>query len=163
MKLKLQDCASIADIVSGLAIVVTLIFLIFGVRESTIITRAGAYDRNIDSLIDVKAMLAADPQLAENYMAVDRGEWAELSPQEQFRIRVVFEMFFGVYEKTYFANKYGYIRESEWGRFRRQVCIHYGRVSRNSGMADAMRIVMTDDFFAYVTNTCNASGEIVTP
>jgi hypothetical protein len=163
MKLKLQDYANLADIVSGAAIVITLIFLILGVRENTIITRAGTYDRNIDSLIDVKALLAVDPGLAENYMAVDRGEWADLSPDEQFRIRVVFEMFFGVYEKTYFARKYGHIGESEWTRFQRQVCIHYGRVSRNPGMADTMRIVMTDEFFAYVTNTCNSNGEIAQP
>jgi hypothetical protein len=158
MKLKLQDWSHVADIVSGIAILFTLIFLIVEVRENTDIVRAGAYDRNLDSLNDVKAILAENPQLAKNYQAVDRGEWGDLSADDQFQIRVVFEMFFGVYEKTYFAKKYGHLGDSEWGRIQRQVCLHYDRVSRNVDMISGMQIVMTDEFFDYVVESCGSKS-----
>jgi hypothetical protein len=47
---KLSEWASVAEVVSGVAIVVTLVFLAVGIRENTEITRAAAYDRNIESL-----------------------------------------------------------------------------------------------------------------
>jgi len=154
MKLKLQDYSNIADIVAGVAIVITLIFLIIEVRENTEITRAGAYERNMQSLNDVRVVLANDPRMAANYLAVDRGEWATLPPDDNLRIRAWFEMLFGVYEKTYFAKKYGLIGESEWGRFQRQVCIQRDRVASNEGMTEWMQIVMTEEFFDYMTKTC---------
>ena len=40
MKQKLSEWASIAEIVSGIAVVITLVFLIFGIRENTEVTRA---------------------------------------------------------------------------------------------------------------------------
>lgn len=48
--MKLSGWASIAEIISGTAVLITLVFLVFGIRENTEITRAAAYDRNIDSL-----------------------------------------------------------------------------------------------------------------
>ena len=159
MKLNLQDWSNVADVVSGVAIILTLIFLIVEVRENTDIVRAGAYDRNLDSLNDVKGILAVNPQLAANYQAVDRGEWNDLSADDQFQIRVVFEMFFGVYEKTYFAKKYGHLGDTEWNRIHRQVCLHYDRVSRNADMILGMQIVMTDEFFDYVLETCGSMAK----
>lgn len=154
MKLKLQDCANVADIFSGVAIVITLIFLILGVWENNEITRAGAYDRNMDSLNTVRALLVTDPTMAENFQAVDRGEWETLSENEQLRVRVLIEMFFGVYEKTYFAKKYGQIGESEWTRFQRQICIFNARAARNEGLTEWIRVVTTAEFFDYIQETC---------
>lgn len=154
MKLKLQDCANIADIMSGIAIVITLIFLILGVRENTEITRASAYDRNMDSLNSVRALLVSEPTMAENFQVVDRGEWKSLPADEQLRVRVLLEMFFAVYEKAYFAKKYGQIGESEWTRFQRQICIFDSRIARNDGLTEWMQIVVTAEFFDYIRESC---------
>jgi len=156
MKLKLQGWGNIADIISGAAIVITLIFLILEVRENTEVSRVGAYDRNMDSLNSVRAVVTSDAKMADNYLAVDRGQWAELSPDENLRIRVFFEMLFGVYEKTYFAKKFGHIGESEWERFERHVCLQRKRVSGNEGLLEAMQVVMTEEFFDYMNEKCTS-------
>jgi hypothetical protein len=44
MAVKLSDWANVAEVVSGVAVVITLIFLILSIRENTEITRAAAYD-----------------------------------------------------------------------------------------------------------------------
>lgn len=62
MSRKLSDWANAAQIVSGIAVVVTLLFLILGIRENTAITRATAYDRNMDSLNYVRNVLVTDPE-----------------------------------------------------------------------------------------------------
>ena len=121
---------------------------------NTEITRAGAYDRNMDSLNSVRAVAVSDAKIVENYLAVDRGEWVDLPPTEKVRIQTYFEMMFGVYEKTYFARKYGHIGDSEWTRFGRFLCLHRNRVALNEGMTEAMRLVMTVEFYDYMIDQC---------
>ena len=46
---KLEKLALIAELVSSIVVVVTLVFLLIGVRENSEMARASAYERNIDS------------------------------------------------------------------------------------------------------------------
>jgi len=57
---KLQKWALIAEIVGGLAIVVSLVFLIIEVRGNSNLIRANAYDQNIQSLVDWRMWVISD-------------------------------------------------------------------------------------------------------
>ena len=63
MNQKLSDWASIAEIVSGVAVVITLIFLIVGIRENTNVVRASAFSDNLSAFNDFSMTVAADAEL----------------------------------------------------------------------------------------------------
>ena len=62
MNQKLSDWASIAEIISGIAVVVTLIFLIAGIRENTAVLRGSSYSNTLESLNQLQASIMADSE-----------------------------------------------------------------------------------------------------
>ena len=126
--MKLSDWASVAEIVSSLAVVITLVFLLVGIRENTEITRAAAYDRNIDSVNEVRGWIANNPDLATLYRAFLNDETAEIEEPRIIQLNLLMNSIFGIFEKAYFAFQYGHIGQSEWSRFDKQICIQYSHM-----------------------------------
>lgn len=121
MNQKLSDWASVAEILSGVAVVVTLVFLILELRESTSVMRATAFERNIQSFIDSRRMMAQDPDLTR--VAIEaRSDFLSMSPEDQVRARVWWQSNFLSYEKAYYARAYGLLGEGESQRFTRLAC-----------------------------------------
>jgi len=155
MKLKLSDWASIAEVLSGVAVVVTLVFLIVGIRENTRITRAAAYDRNIDSLNQSRNAMIRDREIARIWQALQDGDPTGLDELDLVRARVLVSTLFNNYEKSYFANKYGTLGESEWSRFANQICRQYHNVLSFSGQPEGLRAVITEEFMRYIEGSCD--------
>lgn len=153
MNQKLSDWASIAEIVSGIAVIVTLVFLILGVRENTEITRVSMYERSVDSLIRFRTEILSDPELTRLLGAFLDNELAEIEGLDSLRLRQMVFNFFQIYEKAYFADKYGVLGQAEWSRFEVQICLQYSRAV-SAQLADALRVVLTADFMEYIEVTC---------
>lgn len=62
MKLRLSDWANIAEIGSGLAVLVTLVLLFLGILENTQVTRV--YNDVVDSINELSKDMYRDPQLS---------------------------------------------------------------------------------------------------
>lgn len=155
MDKKLSDWASIAEIVSSLAVVFTLVFLIFGIRENTEITRAAAYDRNIDSLNEARGWIANSPELSTIYRAFLNDETAAIEEPQITQLNLLMNAIFGVFEKAYFAFQYGHIGQSEWSRFERQICIQYSHmVTGPPVLIESMRRSFTEEFLDYIGEQC---------
>lgn len=154
MKLKLADWASIAEVVSGIAVVVSLIFLIAGIRDNTEVTRAAAYDRNVDGLIAFRADVATDDALARLWLAYESGETGQLDDIERLQLNNLINWVFGNYEKAYFNHKYGVLGDSEWTRYERQICINQERLKDVPDLKADMATVVTDEFFDYIEGLC---------
>ncbi len=154
MNRKLSDWASTAEIVSGVAVVVTLIFLILGIRENTAVTRAAAFDRNIDSINQISIALAQDEELSRlfQYYQEEHLDIDELSNQEWFRVRAIVRSVLRIYETAYYSKKYGTLGSSEWSRFERQICRHRGRM--DTARWNDVESVLTDEFASYVEESC---------
>ena len=87
MNQNLADWASIAEIVSGLAVVVTLALLFVGIQENTAVTRAAVYFGLIDSINDSDLTTYSDPELSRIRMALFRGQINDLSELDMFRLQ----------------------------------------------------------------------------
>lgn len=127
MKSKLSEWASIAEIVSSLAVVVTLVILVLGIRENTEVTRASAFDRNMESLNQFRLEIAKDPDLTRLwYSQFDLpGFFEDDDPQarsDTARLSLISQTLWGILEKTYYAHQYGLIGEDEWARFEVGIC-----------------------------------------
>jgi hypothetical protein len=109
MNHKFADWASIAEVISGIAVVITLVFLVVGIRENTEINRAAAYDRSIDGMNQWRFEVSQNPELARMYGAHEGLFGADAGPEEvdYFRLSLIVNAVWGVYEKSYYANRYG--------------------------------------------------------
>jgi hypothetical protein len=151
---KLSDWASIAEIVSGIAVLITLVFLVIGIRDNTEISRAIAYDRNIDSLSEVRREIVTNPDAARLWVAFQENDIESLDSSDMLRARQLIWWLFGVYEKSYFANQYGVLGSSEWDRFAVQICAQYARVRTSSTLENGLRAVVTSEFMDYIDVSC---------
>ena len=153
MNQRLSNLASIAEIISGIAVVVTLVFLVFGIRENTEIMRAAAYDRNMASLNEWRRGVTQDEQLTRLYGKFVEEDLVGLTTDEQWRLRLVINQLLGIYENSYFARQYGTLGPSEWSRFETQICTLRARMPAD--MWDAVKPLLTDEFNEYAAALCD--------
>jgi hypothetical protein len=157
LKRSLNAWVSVAEIVSGVAVVVTLIFLIFGIRENTNVTRASAYQSSIDGLISFESLISQDAELSEIWFTyiIDGAEAVDgLQELQRRRLNLLITQLFRNYEKAYFAERYDLLGKSEWDRYERSVCLHYDR-AQSIGVLQFVRGVTSDVFAEFLEDTCS--------
>jgi hypothetical protein len=154
MKLKLSDWASLAEITSATAVVVTLIVLIVSIRENTDLTRATVYESNINSLMGWRTEIVRDREIAELLGAYESSDIVSLDEIDRTRVTQLVANIFNVYEKAYFAREYDVIGTAEWSRFERIACVHYTRTSAIPSLFRTIEAVMTDEFMSFLEAAC---------
>jgi hypothetical protein len=153
MKNRLSDWSDIAQIVSGVAVVITLIFLVVGINKNTEIARATAYDSQIDSLNEIRKSLIQDPDLMLAWQAYRQGTIEDLNELDRIRLEYQVNILWASYEKAFYAFNYGIIGAPEWTRFERLICDNVGRL-KASGLDEAVRPQLTAKFLGYVEDVC---------
>jgi len=150
MNQKLSNWASIAEIIAAIGVIVTLIFLIVGIRENTEITRVTAFDRNMESVNQWRLELAKDPELARIWRS--RRDLAGLSEDDQLRLVMLHGSLWGIYEKSYYAREYGLLGQAEWSRFETTMCRQIN--SMNPESWSPMTVTLTPQFVSYAEGLC---------
>ncbi len=145
-KKKLKEWALLAEVISGVAILLTLVFLVLEIRTNSELIRIDSFDRNIQSLIDFRMSVIADPASLE-VMAAYFGD----SPEASKKTMLVNSLW-NLYEKTYYARVYDTIGMSEWGRFEYSICDNFQRDPEF--WHDSVARLLTSEFREYVIATC---------
>ena len=153
--MKLENYAHLAEIISGIAVVITLIFLIIGIRENTEVTRAASYQSLNQSMSDFGMSLIQDKELASMMQLYFEGQSGQLTIEQKFRLRVMLASIWRTYETAYFANQYGTLGTDEWARFIKQICNH--RKLSESVDWSTITAFMADEFAGYIAETCNTA------
>ena len=154
MSLKLSDWADISQIVSGVAVVITLVFLIFEIRDNTSVTRAAVWERSADRLIELRYQLMNDPEGARLFQAFVFGNSEGITGDDAFRLTQFVLNLFQVFEQAYFAERYGLLGPGEWRRFEKQICVNYPRAQASAELSRALPTLMTEEFMAFMAETC---------
>ena len=156
MNQKLSDWASIAEIVAGVAVIVTLVVLILGVRENTDVTRASVYANTIDSINELESNVLSDPELSRLWRAfiTIRRDVDQITESDADRIVIMITILFRNYEKAYYTRQYGLLGEAEWARFERAICMNFERMQVLGRGFGGLEASVTDDFHAYILDTC---------
>jgi len=152
MNRKLSDWASIAEIVGGLAVVITLFFLILGIRDNTDVTRVSVYSDLMKSLNDLEANALGDPELSRILGAYFANDFQELNESDKLMLTRYLHILFRGYEVAFFSQEFDVIGEPEWSRFERLICINWGRVE-TSGVS-GLDVVLTESFLSYISESC---------
>ena len=155
MKKTLAEWASIAEMLGAAAIVISLVFVGLEIRGNTQVARAAAYERNIDSINQWRLELIKDPSLVRSlgnfFQTADQG--ATDAEVELFRLNLALNVVFGIYEKSYYANKYGIMAPGEWTRFERQACLSRGR-ALELDLWSSMAALLTEEFADHLASQC---------
>jgi len=99
--MKLSDWASLAEVCSGVGVVITLIFLILGIRDNTDITRVSVYTDLVESISEWERDIYRDPELARLSGAFFGGQTSSLNELDQRRLRNMVQNLFRTYERAF--------------------------------------------------------------
>jgi len=120
MKEKLQEYALIAEITSGIAIVVTLIILVFELQRNTVAIERATFNEITQSIIEWRRDLALDADVRETMRRYQARE--ELSPDQKAILGGLGRNLYTNLERAFWAREYNQIGESEWARFQSSIC-----------------------------------------
>ena len=147
MKEKLQEYALIAEIIGGIAIIASLVFVGLQIQQNTNLSKANAYRETIQEIADWREMLATAPEVGDCW-----SRYNDLN-NENYRscgIGLILNNIFGIYETAYFDRTYGFIGESEWTRLEVAICNHF--ITAKKRKIDPTFI--TEEFRLYLEDNC---------
>ena len=113
MKLSLERFALIAEIVGGFAVIVSVIYLAYEVRQNTAATRSLTHHEIFDSTLDVNQSIANDADLADIF-ARSRTGYVELNEAEKFRLFLTFVNYFNMWDAAYTNHQNGLLETDAW-------------------------------------------------
>jgi len=151
---RIKNWAHVAEIISGVAVLVTLVFLVLEIRGNSDLIRANTFNRSIESLIDYRMQIASN----EESLKVMAHHWG-IDSADLLRRQLLVVNLWSIYEKTYFSSQYGLVGPAEWERFESRIC---GYVKREDGLkfwSENVANFMTDEFRDYVTSHCEVGAK----
>ena len=123
MTQKLSDWASVAEIISAIAIVISLIFVGFEIRRNTGAEYLSSYDRLLAEVTDWRMTLATNPETHEAWLSYRAAtDPSSIDPMVRRTGQAVGIALVQIYERAYYARVYGSIGDAEWSRFQTIMC-----------------------------------------
>jgi len=155
MKLELQQYASLAEITSSIAVLLTLIFLVVELRDNTEVARSNSYSNSVAELNDFRLTVISDDNLFPVWQSFLSSSFENLSTEDGIRLDGIVIALFSIYEDAYYSYKYGIIGPQEWTRFERRICENWYRAVRMEG--SNLLNGLTNEFYQYIENSCSRS------
>jgi len=108
----LQEWSAIAEILSSIAVLATLVFLVVEIRQSNDAVRANTYQGMAAMTVDFNAQFFENPEVSE-FIARTASEDYELSASEAVRLRAMISASYRVMNNTWFQYEVGTITEQQ--------------------------------------------------
>ena len=153
--MRLDKWAHVAEIVGGIAIVTSLIVLIFEVRANTELARVAAYDAVSRDFDRFRTSALSNPEWFELFYRWNLGDVPDpvSEPEAAFKLNMLLLNDFGGHERAYLAYKAGIVGDDEWTRLHRSECAQWALVS-GSYLRENLRFRLTDDYVANLEDDC---------
>ena len=107
----IQDMGAVGELIGGIAVIITLIYLAAQIRQNTKAVRSTALETSASRSMEISKLVAGNDELAPIVMAAFTGK-DDLDEVERFRLSFVYWIVFRSYEVTIALSKEGYIRAS---------------------------------------------------
>ena len=146
--MKLEHWAQIAEVLSGIAVVVTLILLVMELNQGRVAMQINTYHNLVSDLNDLDLTVVTDDAYLLSSAAND-GEWTELNLRKRQRF---YRAFFRTLESAYFARQGGSLNTVQWERFERNACGAWQRTDARNRTANAF--ILTEEFVEYLNRQC---------
>jgi hypothetical protein len=153
VKEKLQVFALIAEIISGIAVVATLVILIVSIQRNTEATSAMMF-ANLNMNGGMESLAVADPELNEIYTAWLQMRTSELTEEQKSRVARIAVIAAKTYDTAYTLRNSGLLGANEWEARSRYLCDGRSRAI-SAGFERAFLGLMSLELQNYVAATCN--------
>ena len=150
---KLRRYAYVSEIISAAAVVVSLLFVAFQVKDNTAAVRSSTYDDILSDHIEWRLTVASNPELLAT-MAKASNSDSDLSDVERLGFQLAYQSLWQIYERAYFARKYETLGDSEWARYEKAICRHSSLIDVK---AELGRYLTTE--FMEFANSCIPSND----
>ena len=117
MASKLSTSVQIAEIISSVAVVATLVFLVFEIRQNSDLVRTSMFESQTNALILWRQSLAENQQNRELYFRFETSGVEPLTEQEKDHLLLILNSLWSTYEQAYLANARELLGAEEWQRF----------------------------------------------
>lgn len=151
--MKLADWANVAEVLSGIAVVVTLIVLVAGVRNNTESVRASTYADMLKTANEFENQLITDPELRDIFFAGLLGGAESLTDSQRLIFGLIMQARFREQHIAYTMRKYGQLDEGQWPEIEEAICGNY-EIADTGGVAWALNR-LSDEFAQYIRSTCS--------
>ena len=118
---KLKTYALVSEIISAAAVIVSLIFVAFQVKDNTAAIRSSTYDGILADHIEWRLTVATHPELGTAMIKLDNSD-TDLNDLDRKNAERAYQALFQIYERAYFARKYEILGDSEWARYEKAIC-----------------------------------------
>ena len=135
---KLQNWALIAELTSGAAVVLSLVFLAVEIRSNTNAVKIDTYDQLVADAADWQMLIATDNELGEATRVRSSEGSDMLNEYQTFISERSGQSLYIIYERAFLQWDAGNITDVQFDRFRTQMCGNRGPRS-GSTLDEALR------------------------
>ncbi len=121
----IMELGAIGELVGGLAVIGSLIFVGLQVRQNTASFDTARYETITTGFNDIDATVVNDPDLAHLFNQ-GLADPDSLNPQQEARVAFVLRMFHNQYYKIFRLHRTGVLPKGEWSIYARQCAQLFG-------------------------------------
>jgi hypothetical protein len=122
--MNIESMANYADIVGGVAVIVSLIYVGIQIRLNTKSNQTQANQNAHDSLAILSLEVGKDPDLT-SFWRKGAVAFDELTEEEQFRFMMLMVTLFRRFENIFYQYQKGFLEEDLWGGYRQAMLAHF--------------------------------------
>ena len=128
-KLNLQEWSAVAEILSSIAVLATLVFLVFELRQNTDAVRANTYQEMNAVISQVNGIFLENPEVSEFIGRTASGE-GELALHDAIRLRAFISSQYRHADNVYFQYEIGTISERQMESLLHPIVLNFQRRGR---------------------------------
>jgi hypothetical protein len=122
----LEQLASIGEIVSGIAVIISLVYLAIQIKTNTEAERSATYQSIVSDFGALNNTMASTPELSHLFVEAMEN-YLELTPDQKARISQLFFQCFRYFENMFYQHRKGYLDEEVWVGWKRLMLTYYSR------------------------------------
>jgi hypothetical protein len=151
--MKLSDWASVAEIASGVAVVVTLVLLLSGINKNSEVTQASMFAGLVADLNNVYYAVLPDRELRRVWTQFVRGTPSQLSEDDLNTLTPILVSRANLLDSALTMRNSGLIGDNEWGRLEQLICREYAR-EVNVGLESIVLSSSTKNYRDFIATSC---------
>jgi hypothetical protein len=122
----LDQLGSISEIIGGLGVIISLVYLALQIRKNTEAERTATYQAIVSDFGALNNTMASSPELSHLFVQAME-DYHQLSSNEKARISQLFFQCFRYFENMFYQHRKGYLDEEVWAGWKRLMLTYYSR------------------------------------
>ena len=150
-KLDLQKWSAIAEILSSVAVLATLVFLVFELRQNTDAIRANTYQEMNAVISDINGVFLANPEVSVFIARTASGD-GDLDPHDAIRLRAFISSQYRHADNIYFQYQIGTISREQMESLLYPLVLNFQRRGRlrEEWETGADKLLLNRDLVTYL-------------